>query len=341
MSLITLIIILCILIILLYLIKKWANGPMSPIKKDLTDKLIIITGSSDGIGLETAKELLNSNGKVIFACRNKNKTEEIINNFPERIKKNAIFIPLNLDNFKSIKNFVDEIKSKYQKIDILINNAGMSSLGKIYKTEDGHLNVFQVNYLGNVLLTLLLLDHFNKKESKIINVSSMAYKTSELTYGDSKYLNNYDLMYKYFFEEKKGRTFYSDTKLLLNYFTQYLANLTEEKYPYLKVFCLHPGVILTKIFTINKIFFKILFILIFRNIIYFLTKDIVHGAQTTLFLSYSDNKDLVNGAYYKDCKVEKYLPKANDEKLRNEMVNETLKILKNKFKELEYLPLAK
>ena len=113
------------------------------IKKDLTGKLIIVTGSSDGIGLETAKELLNSNAKVIFACRNKNKTESIINNFPERIKKNAIFIPLNLDSFKSIKNFADEIKSKFPKIDILINNAGMSSLGKIYKTEDGHLNVFQ------------------------------------------------------------------------------------------------------------------------------------------------------------------------------------------------------
>ena len=175
MSLITLIIILSILIILGYLLKKWANGPMSPIKKDLTGKLIIVTGSSDGIGLETAKELLYSNAKVIFACRNKNKTEEIINNFPERIKKNAIFIPLNLDSFKSIKNFADEIKSKYPKIDILINNAGMSSMGKISKTEDGHLNVFQVNYLGNVLLTLLLFDHFNKKESKIINVSSMAY----------------------------------------------------------------------------------------------------------------------------------------------------------------------
>ena len=67
----------------------------------------------------------------------------------------------------------------------------------------------------------------------------------------------------------------------------------------------------------------------------------MHGAQTTLFLSYSDNKDLVNGAYYKDFKYEKYTKIACDEKLRNEMVNETLNILKNKFKELEYLPLAK
>ena len=179
---------LIIIIILAYLSKKWANGPLNPIKKDLKGNLIIITGSSDGIGLETAKDLLKSNAKVIFACRNKNKTEGIINSFPENMKKNAIFIQLELENFKSIENFAKEIKSKYPKIDILINNAGLSSWGNIYKTEDGYMNVYQVNYLGNALLTLLLLEHFNEKESKIINISSTEYKRAKLVYGDSKYL---------------------------------------------------------------------------------------------------------------------------------------------------------
>ena len=85
------------------------------------------------------------------------------------MRKNAIFIQLDLEKFKSIENFVKEIKSNYQKIDVLINNAGLSFKNG-YKTEDGYLNVFQVNYLGSVLLTLLLLEHFNEKESKIINI---------------------------------------------------------------------------------------------------------------------------------------------------------------------------
>ena len=188
MTLLSFLIFVIILIVLGYLIRKWANGPLNPIKKDLTGKLIIITGSSDGIGLETAKDLLKSNAKVIFACRNKNKTEGIINSFPENMKKNAIFIQLELESFKSIENFAKEIKSKYPKIDILINNAGLSSWGNIYKTEDGYMNVYQVNYLGNALLTLLLLEHFNEKESKIINISSTEYKRAKLVYGDSKYL---------------------------------------------------------------------------------------------------------------------------------------------------------
>ena len=331
---------LILFIIIAYLIKKWANGPLNPIKKDLTGKLIIVTGSSDGIGLETAKDLLKSNATVIFACRNKTKTEAIIKSFPENLRKNAIFIPLDLESFKSIESFVKEIKSKYPKIDILINNAGMGAIN-ISKTEDGFMNVYQVNYLGNALLTLLLFDHFKEKESKIINVASRAYKRSSLVYGDSKYLNNYDLMFKHYSSMRIKHQFYSDTKLLLVYFTKYLAQFAEDKYPYLKVVCLHPGVIFTNIFKLNNLLLKIFFYGIIRNIFYLFTKDVIHGAQTTLFLSYSDNKDLVNGAYYNVLSIEKYNNKAKDEKLQNEMVNETLNILKNRYKELEYFPLNK
>ena len=339
MSLIFLLILLFAIIILAYCVKKWANGPLNPIKKDLTGKLIIVTGSSDGIGLETAKDLFNSNEKVIFACRNKTKTENVINSLPEKLKKNAIFELLDLESFKSIENFTKNIKSKYQKIDVLINNAGMAP-GNESKTEDGFMNVYQVNYLGNVLITLLLLDHFNEKESKIVNVSSIAYKLGKLTHGDSKLLNNYELLMENYSKNRNKLDIYSDTKLLLNYFVQYLGNFFENKYPYLKIVCLHPGMIFTKIFSVEKILLKIIFQLLVKPVLYIFSKDIVHSAQTTFFLDYSDNKDLVNGGYYIDMALEKYTPIGRDEKLRNEMVNETLKILKSKYKELEYLPLA-
>jgi len=340
MTLLSFLILLIIFIVLGFIIKKWANGPLNPIKKDLTGKLIIVTGSSDGIGLETAKDLLRSNAKVIFACRNKNKTERIINEFPENLKQNSSFVQLDLESFKSIENFAKEIKLKYPKIDILINNAGMS-VDKMKKTEDGYIDTYQVNYLGNTLLTLLLFDHFNEKESKIINVSSMGYKFAKVTNGYSKYLNSYDLMYEYYLKtQNRNMILYSDTKLLLIYFTQYIAHLTEEKYQYLKIVCLHPGVIFTNIFKLEKLIHKILFF-IFKIFFSLFTKDIVHGAQTTLFLSYSDNKYLVNGGYYNNLKLEKYIPIAIAEKIKNEMINETLNILKDKYKELDYFPLSK
>ena len=188
-------------------------------------------------------------------------------------------------------------------------------------------------------MTLLLLDHFNEKESKIINLSSTLYKKSKLTYGYSKLMNNFDDMMDYYSHMGTKQVIYSDTKLLIVYFTQYLANFFEKKYPYLKIVCLHPGVIFTNVFTFDNLIFKILFNFLIKHILYLFTKDKVHGAQTTLFLSYSENKDLVNGGYYDNFKLEKYTPKGKDEKLANEMVNETLKILKGKYKELDFLPL--
>ena len=338
MTLTSFILFLIILSIILFFVKKWANGPLNKIKRDLTGKLIIVTGASDGIGYETAKDLLNSNAKVIFACRNKKKTEEKINELPENLKKNAIFVQLDLSSFKSIENFVKEIKSKYPKIDILINNAGIGET-ELEKTEEGYIDTYQVNYLSNALLTLLLLEHFNQNESKIISVSSMGYKFSKLKIGDSKYLKDSDLMHELYSKIKRRIDIYFDSKLLLNYFIQYLGDLSEKKYPYLKVVCLHPGAILTNIVKFKSSFKKIIF-LIFSSIIYFFTKDRVHGAQNTLFLAYSDNKELVNGGYYSNLKLEKYTPKAKDEKLKKEMVNETLNILKSKYKELDYLPLC-
>ena len=338
MTLTSFILFLIILSIILFLVKKWANGPLNKVKKDLKGKLIILTGASDGIGYETAKDLLNSNAKVIFACRNKKKTEEKINELSENLKKNAIFIQLDLSSFKSVENFVNEIKSKYPKIDILINNAGIGEMD-LKKTEDGYIDTYQVNYLSTVLLTLLLLEHFNPNESKIVSVSSMGYKFSKLTYNDSKYLKDSDLMHELYSKIRGRRNIYFDSKLLLNYFIQYLGDLSEKKYPYLKVVCLHPGAILTNIIKLKNLFQKILFS-VFSCIFYFLSKDRIHGAQTTLFLAYSDNKVLVNGGYYSNLKFEKYTPKGKDEKLRKEMVNESLNILKSKYKELDYLPLC-
>ena len=85
--------------------------------------------------------------------------------------------------------------------------------------------------------------------------------------------------------------------------------------------------IFTKIFRVEKILNKIIFHLLVKPLLYVFSKDIVHGVQTTFFLAYSDDKDLVNGGYYSDITLEKYTPVGRDEKLRNEMISETLKIL--------------
>ena len=76
------------------------SGPSASNQYDLTNKVAIVTGSSDGIGFPTAVDLLEHGAKVIFACRNEAKTNKIINNLDLSIKSRAKFIQLDLSSFK-------------------------------------------------------------------------------------------------------------------------------------------------------------------------------------------------------------------------------------------------
>jgi len=89
----------------------------------MNNKIVIVTGSSAGLGEETAKDLLNKGAKVIFVCREKNKTLNVINQITnESNKDNVIFIELNLISLKTVANFENDFSKKFDKLDLLINN---------------------------------------------------------------------------------------------------------------------------------------------------------------------------------------------------------------------------
>ena len=143
------------------------------IAHDMSGKLIIITGASSGLGKFSALELVSKGAKVIFACRNETKTKNIFKEIPEGKKNLAIYENLDLSSFKSVINFVNNIKTNYPKIDILMNNAGAAPYS--YKiTEDNFESYIEGNFLGHVLLTYLLIDHMNIN-SRIINLASLGH----------------------------------------------------------------------------------------------------------------------------------------------------------------------
>ena len=114
---------------------------------------------------------------VILACRDLKKAQDAANRIKELTKNENIYIEkLDLASIKSIKEFADRILAKYDKLDILINNAGLTGI-PFTKTEDGFELIFMVNYLGPYYLTRLLLDLLKKSApSRIINVSSGLHK---------------------------------------------------------------------------------------------------------------------------------------------------------------------
>lgn len=191
--------------------------------------IIAITGANSGVGFGTAIRLAKDN-QIIMICRNKEKAEKAKETIIRKSgsSKVDIFIA-DLSDVNSLIKVGDEIKSKYNKIDILINNAGIIILKKEL-TDYGIEKTLAVNHLGHFLLTYLLLDLIlTSTEPKIINVSSQVYSKKAINYDDINY------------ENEKYTVFgaYSRSKFANILFTKKMAR----KYPEIQVNCVHPGIV--------------------------------------------------------------------------------------------------
>ena len=336
MNIISTIIILLLAIIPLYFLRKYFRGPQNTKKHSMKGKFIIITGASSGLGLHSALDLIESGAKVIFACRNEQKAKKAINMIKNlSLKQNAEFLEIDLCNFNSIENFSKKIIKNYPKIDILMNNAGAGPTNYSL-TSDGYEYFFQGNYLGPCLLTLLLIDHFNNNESRIIFLGSVGHYISTLKKEDLKYFNDQKLykenICKSIYAKFLGQ--YCSTKLLLMLFSKYLAKYCNEnkKYNNIKIVSCHPGVCDTN-FTNFLVAFPLIkypFLFVYP-IFHFLTKTPNDGAQTQLYLCYLDFKELKNGGYYCDCHESSTSEKASDLGMINEFSEWTIKELNKKY----------
>lgn len=147
-------------------------------KTTLDGKTCIITGATSGIGQAVAKELARRKANIIIACRDVQKgcktALSIRNSIPYSV--NISVYQLDLASMESVRKFAFEINKDSIDVDILINNAGL--FGAPYTlSEDKHEMHFAVNHLGHFLLTYLLIPRMkNKKDARIITVSSALYK---------------------------------------------------------------------------------------------------------------------------------------------------------------------
>ena len=140
----------------------------------MDEKVVIVTGANTGIGRETAANLAQRGARVILACRTMKKAQQVAKHIIKQ-SHNKHVCPMKLDlcSFQSIRKFVQDFKKKEDKLDVLINNAGVFGPHERVITEDGLETTFQTNHFGPFLLTLLLLPTLKSTTpSRIINVSS-------------------------------------------------------------------------------------------------------------------------------------------------------------------------
>ena len=164
----------------IYLTKKlyFNGGNFHDKTTKLNGKTVIITGSNTGIGKETALDLAKRGARVILACRDTQKANQAANEIRKKSGNGNVLVEqLDLASLESVRNFSAKINRQEERIDILINNAGIMACPK-WKTKDGFEMQFGVNHIGHFLLTNLLLDKIKSSgPSRIVNVSSRAHES--------------------------------------------------------------------------------------------------------------------------------------------------------------------
>jgi len=254
--------------------QKWDSDDI----EDQNGRIAIVTGSSSGIGYETARVLANKNATVIIAVRNLKKG----NTAAEKIKAQSAqadvrVMELDLADLKSIRSFSDTFKKQYTRLDLLINNAGVM-IPPYSMTSDGFELQLGTNHLGHFALTGQLIDLIRKTtKSRIVNVSSNAHKIGNINFEDLNW------------EKRKYNRMksYGDSKIANIYFTYELTKRIDKVGKDPVVVASHPGWTATELQR-HTGFFN------FLN--HFFAQDITMGALPTLYAAVGP--DVKSGEYF-------------------------------------------
>jgi len=165
---------------------------MSFEQQDMTGKVCIVTGATAGIGQAAALLLAKRGATVIGVGRNPEKNKystEMIRK--ETGNPSVEYLLADLSSQKDIYGLVKQFKSKYDRLDVLINNAG-ATFGERQESVDGIEMTFALNHLGYFLLTNLLQDILESSApSRVINVSSSLHKLGKLNFDDIPFNKGY------------------------------------------------------------------------------------------------------------------------------------------------------
>ena len=151
--------------------------PLTPEYMKLTNKAVIITGASAGIGKILALKLAHKGANLILAARNKAALEITAQECDKNGGK-AIVAPTDVTNPEACEKLIEDSLSAFGRIDCLVNNAGISMWARFDEINDISLfeRIMRVNYLGSVYCTYFALPHLKNSRGLLVAVSSLAGK---------------------------------------------------------------------------------------------------------------------------------------------------------------------
>jgi retinol dehydrogenase 14 len=244
-------------------------------------KVCLVTGGSSGIGKATALGLANMGATVIVVGRDRSRGEAAVTEIKQKSNNDAVDLMLaDLSSQASIRRLAEEFKDRYQRLHVLINNAGVF-ISKRTVTVDGIETTFAVNHLAPFLLTNLLLDVLKASApARIINITSSGERSGTINFDDLQGEGRYS-----------GFRAYNQSKLAMILFTYELARKLEGTG--VTVNCVHPGVVVTNLGRGSSGAFGLLLRLMRP---FFSSPE--KGAETPIYLASSPEVEGVSGKYF-------------------------------------------
>lgn len=249
----------------------------------MAGKVAVVTGGNSGIGYETVAALAARGARVAMVARDASRAEAAA----DRIRAchsdaQVDVLVADLADLTQVRRLAADILSRYDRLDVLINNAGLM-FDRSQRTVDGLEATFAINYFAPFLLTNLLLDRIEASTpARIINVASAAHFGGHIPWDDLE-------------GKRRGSGYgaYSDSKLALVMFTRELARRLVGTG--VTVNAVHPGVVATGFAqepgNLSGLFFK-------------LGKPFLRtpakGARTTIYVATAPEGGKVSGDYFAD-----------------------------------------
>ncbi len=221
--------------------------------QDMTNKVVLITGTTSGTGFVCAREMAKLGASVVLLNRASERATSAFEKLKEEVPDGTFdAITCDLQDFESVRQAIDQIKAKYDVVDVLCNNAGVMAL-EDHATKDGYDVQMQTNCISHFLLTKELFSLLKKSDAaRVVNHTSGARLGSPL---DSKYFgknggnlggNGTDQENESFSGPRWER--YHQTKLANCAFTYGLSQkLEQHNISNVKALLAHPGLALTSL----------------------------------------------------------------------------------------------
>lgn len=155
---------------------------------DLAGKTALVTGASSGIGVETARALLQARAAVILAVRDLAKGEGVAQRLRAATSTaQAHVLWLDLCSLSSVRETAQQVRARWSRLDVLINNAGVMATPYSITPQGFELQV-GTNYLGHYLLTRLLLPLLQAAApARVVTLTSTAHRRSDVHFDDLNY----------------------------------------------------------------------------------------------------------------------------------------------------------